>query len=41
MTDVQDAHGHKYLATIRVNVRRVAIKRDRHSVAIGDRLRMA
>jgi integrase len=38
MTDVQDALGHKNLATTRVYIRRVAVKRDRHSVAIGDRL---
>jgi integrase len=38
MTDVQDALGHKNLATTRVYVRRIAVKRDRHSVAIGDRL---
>jgi integrase len=38
LTDVQDALGHKNLSTTRVYVRRVAVKRDRHSVAIGDRL---
>jgi integrase len=41
LTDVQDALGHKNLGTTRVYVRRVGVKRDRHSEAIGDRLGIA
>src|SRR5258708_30501702 len=34
LNDVQDALGHKNLSTTRVYVRRVAVTRDRHSVAV-------
>jgi integrase len=36
--ETQDALGHKHAATTRVYVQRVAIKRDRHSTLILDRL---
>ena len=36
--ETQDALGHRHAATTRVYVRRVAIKRDRHSTTILDRL---
>ena len=36
--EVQDALGHKNLATTRIYAQRVAIKRDKHSRAIASRL---
>jgi integrase len=36
--ETQDALGHKHTATTRVYVQRVAVKRDRHSTTILDRL---
>jgi integrase len=41
MTATQDALGHKNAATTRVYVQRVAVKRDKHSTAILDRLENA
>jgi hypothetical protein len=41
LADARDALGHKNLSTTRVSVGRVAVKCDRHSVAIGDRLGFA
>jgi len=39
ITETQDALGHKNLATTRVYVQRIAIKRDKHSERISKRLR--
>ena len=36
--EMQDAPGHKHAATTRVYVQRVAVKKDRHSTSILDRL---
>jgi hypothetical protein len=36
--ETQDALGHKHAATTRVYVQRIAIKKDRHSTSILDRL---
>ncbi len=36
--ETQDALGHKHAATTMVYVQRVAVKRDKHSAAILDRL---
>jgi hypothetical protein len=36
--ETQDALGHKHAATTRVYVQRIAIKKDRHSTPILDRL---
>lgn len=38
ITETQDALGHKNLATTRVYVQRIAIKRDKHSKRISERL---
>ena len=38
IVETQDALGHKHAATTRVYVQRVAVKKDRHSVSILDRL---
>jgi hypothetical protein len=36
--ETQDALGHKHAATTRIYVQRVAVKKDRHSTSILDRL---
>jgi hypothetical protein len=36
--ETQDALGHRHAATTRVYVQRVAVKKDRHSTEILDRL---
>jgi integrase len=39
ITDTQDALGHRNAATTRVYVRRIAVKRDKHSGRVTGRLR--
>jgi integrase len=39
ITDTQDALGHRNAATTRVYVRRIAVKRDKHSGKVTDRLK--
>jgi hypothetical protein len=36
--ETQNALGHRHAATTRVNVQRVAVKKDKHSTSILDRL---
>lgn len=39
LTDTQDALGHRNAATTRVYVRRIAVKRDKHSTKVTERLK--
>src|SRR5829696_3383915 len=39
ITDTQDALGHRNAATTRIYVRRIAVKRDKHSSSVTSRLR--
>ena len=40
LTETQEALGHKNLATTRAYVRRIAVRRDKHSRRIAERLKM-